>query len=316
MCDVDEILSDLEPGNPMVEAVTGAFGSIFGFRPKQPIAPLVDWIVNTSALPRTQVDNFVRAHRNDPGVVRAINGDEASRCIIMKEIALALGIDVFNDSFTVPEILDAARINASRPMDEAGRTQKKPVIDGLTLKGKYLYHRSNPIFREAIKSEGLKPMVGESYELWWEDEYPNETPKPAIFMHDNSSLYRPGHDDDLIRIDVSALDLSHLKPDPSLPETCYMYDLPIPPEAITYMYEGTGKDTLFDDNEDGAANIKLESQALVETVCYRKGHKNSQGEDAPWVIVSCQTGKILSSHKSKKKAEEHLGQMEYFKHKK
>ena len=109
MCDVDEILSDLEPTNPMVEAVAGAFGSLFGFRPKQPIAPLVDWIVNTSALPRTQVDNFVRAHRNDPGVVRAINGDESSRCVIMKEIALALGIDIFNDAFTVPEILDAAR---------------------------------------------------------------------------------------------------------------------------------------------------------------------------------------------------------------
>ncbi|MBR2305716.1 MAG: hypothetical protein IKA48_00645 [Fibrobacter sp.] len=181
MCDVDEILSDLEPGNPMVEAVTGAFGSIFGFRPKQPIAPLVDWIVHTSALPRTQVDNFVRAHRNDPGVVRAINGDEASRCVIMKQIALALGIDIFNDAFTVPEILNAARINASRPMDEAAGVPGKP---------------------------------------------------------------------------------------------------------------------------------------LVEHVEYRKGHKDSRGEDAPWVIVSCQTGKILSSHKTKEKAEEHLGQMKYYKHKK
>jgi hypothetical protein len=181
MYDVDEIVSELEPANPMVEAVRGAFGSLFGFQPKRPISPLVNWIVDTAALPRNQVDNFVRAHRNDPGVVRAINGDEASRCIIMKEIALALGIDIFNDAFTVPEILDAARINASRPMDEAAGVSGKP---------------------------------------------------------------------------------------------------------------------------------------LVEHVEYRKGHKNSQGEDAPWVIVSCQTGKILSSHKSKEKAEEHLGQMEYFKHKK
>ena len=54
--------------------------------------------------------------------------------------------------------------------------------------------------------------------------------------------------------------------------------------------------------------------ALVETVQYRKGHKNSDGEDAPWTIVSCKTGKILSSHKSKEKAEEHLKQMEYYKH--
>ena len=181
MCGIDEILSDLELANPMVEALTGAFGSIFGFRPKQPIAPLVDWIVNTSALPRTQVDNFVRAHRSDPNVARAINGDEASRCAVMKQIALALGIGVFNNAFTVQEILDAARINASRPMDEAAGVSGKP---------------------------------------------------------------------------------------------------------------------------------------LVEHVEYRKGHKDSKGEDAPWVIVSCQTGKILSSHKTKEKAEEHLGQMEYFKHRK
>ena len=53
---------------------------------------------------------------------------------------------------------------------------------------------------------------------------------------------------------------------------------------------------------------------LVEVVQYRKGHKNSKGEDAPWVIVSCKTKKILSSHKSKEKADEHLQQMEYYKH--
>ena len=54
---------------------------------------------------------------------------------------------------------------------------------------------------------------------------------------------------------------------------------------------------------------------LVESVKYIKGHKNSKGEDAPWTIVSHETGKILSSHKSKKAAEEHLRQMEYYKHK-
>ena len=54
---------------------------------------------------------------------------------------------------------------------------------------------------------------------------------------------------------------------------------------------------------------------LVESVKYVKGHKDSKGEDAPWTIVSHETGKILSSHKSKKSAEEHLRQMEYYKHK-
>lgn len=54
---------------------------------------------------------------------------------------------------------------------------------------------------------------------------------------------------------------------------------------------------------------------LVESVKYVKGHKDSKGEEAPWTIVSHKTGEILSSHKSKKAAEEHLRQMEYYKHK-
>ena len=49
-------------------------------------------------------------------------------------------------------------------------------------------------------------------------------------------------------------------------------------------------------------------------VVYKKGHKNSKGEAAPWTIVSHETGKILSSHTSKSAAEEHLRQMEYYKH--
>lgn len=53
---------------------------------------------------------------------------------------------------------------------------------------------------------------------------------------------------------------------------------------------------------------------LLEMVRYKKGHKNSKGELAPWTIVSHKTGKILSSHKTKAEAEKHLSQMEYFKH--
>lgn len=53
---------------------------------------------------------------------------------------------------------------------------------------------------------------------------------------------------------------------------------------------------------------------LIETVVYRKGHRNSKGELAEWVIEQHDTGKILSSHKSKGAAERHLKQMEYYKH--
>ena len=56
------------------------------------------------------------------------------------------------------------------------------------------------------------------------------------------------------------------------------------------------------------------TNALLETVVYRKGHKNSKGELAEWIIVQHNTGKLLSSHKSKSAAERHLQQMEYYKH--
>lgn len=53
-------------------------------------------------------------------------------------------------------------------------------------------------------------------------------------------------------------------------------------------------------------------QPLYEYVCHMKGHRNSDGELAEWVIKSHETGKILSSHKSEKKAKEHLQQMHIF----
>ena len=53
-------------------------------------------------------------------------------------------------------------------------------------------------------------------------------------------------------------------------------------------------------------------QPLYEYVCHIKGHRNSKGELAEWVIKSHETGKILSSHKSEQKAKEHLQQMHIF----
>lgn len=39
------------------------------------------------------------------------------------------------------------------------------------------------------------------------------------------------------------------------------------------------------------------------------GHKNSKGEAAPWCIISHDSGKILSSHKTEEEAKEHLKDM-------
>lgn len=49
-------------------------------------------------------------------------------------------------------------------------------------------------------------------------------------------------------------------------------------------------------------------------VRYKKGNKNSNGELAEWVIVSHKDGHIISSHKTKAKAEKHLDDIRKFKH--
>lgn len=63
-----------------------------------------------------------------------------------------------------------------------------------------------------------------------------------------------------------------------------------------------------------ALKVQESIEQLLEYVEYIKGHKNSSGESAPWVIKQHNTGKILSSHSSEAKAKAHLGQMEMHKH--
>ena len=207
MCDIDEILSDLEPGNPMAEAVMEAFDSLFG-KPmmefvarginrkprtfcrarktrvppaKLPKLPLKEWLVTQCGLPGEGVEDYLAAHPVDDTVRLAREGDYAAKYELANVIGKEYGIPEYEDADGLNGTFMAARKASSHPVDEAAGVSGKP---------------------------------------------------------------------------------------------------------------------------------------LVEHVEYRKGHKDSRGEDAPWVIVSCQTGKILSSHKTKEKAEEHLGQMEYFKHRK
>lgn len=53
-------------------------------------------------------------------------------------------------------------------------------------------------------------------------------------------------------------------------------------------------------------------QVIQEYIERIPNHINSQGEPAPWVIRSHSTNKIISSHKTKKDAQEHLKQMHIF----
>lgn len=118
-------------------------------------------------------------------------------------------------------------------------------------KKQYLYHRANPFFRKKIQKEGLKPKVGESYELYLEDHFPRKKKEPLIFLFDDNSLYDSCYDDDLIRIDMNYMNPSHISMDPGIPDGhTFTYDLPIPLEAIEFLYEGSG-----DPDIDGARSV-------------------------------------------------------------
>lgn len=54
------------------------------------------------------------------------------------------------------------------------------------------------------------------------------------------------------------------------------------------------------------------SESADEKLSYEKGHKNSKGEDAPWVIRSHEDNRILASFADKSDAQEHLGRMKQY----
>lgn len=64
-------------------------------------------------------------------------------------------------------------------------------------------------------------------------------------------------------------------------------------------------------------HVNLKAAGALQRVSYivhMPGHKNSKGEDSPWVIKSHETGKIIGSYKSKAAAEHALKMMHVFKH--
>lgn len=57
---------------------------------------------------------------------------------------------------------------------------------------------------------------------------------------------------------------------------------------------------------------KFESKGTNEKLSYEKGHKNSKGEDAPWVIRSHKDNSVLASFPTKKEAENHMRTMKRY----
>lgn len=60
------------------------------------------------------------------------------------------------------------------------------------------------------------------------------------------------------------------------------------------------------------ATPRQESNETDEKLGYEKGHKNSRGEDAPWVIRSHEDNRVLASFATEKEAKEHLKRMKQY----
>ena len=82
------------------------------------------------------------------------------------------------------------------------------------------------------------------------------------------------------------------------------------PGDVKPIFTGGSFDEAIDWIGANHKNASINIKAYVEHV---EGHVNSKGESSPWVIRQHNTGKILSSHKTKAEAEEHLKQMEMHK---
>jgi len=120
------------------------------------------------------------------------------------------------------------------------------IESSLVLKtGRYLYHSSNPVNRDIIDKEGLRPMRGDQ---WLES---TAIDGPAIFATDSENkedYYDSTYDDDFWRIDTYKCPDVEWKRDPNFawdPNFKHIYaQQPIPRVALKLIHKGTGEDRM------------------------------------------------------------------------
>lgn len=110
----------------------------------------------------------------------------------------------------------------------------------------YVYHVSNPYFRDSISKSGIKPSVGDSYKLHWEDRLPADKLPPLVFLCCTDS-YDSSYDDDRYRIHTTNLNKNDFvyDPDVNLGATewiCYKGNIPL--DSIELIYEGSGESNI------------------------------------------------------------------------
>ena len=104
----------------------------------------------------------------------------------------------------------------------------------------YVYHTSNPIFRDNISKEGLLPK-GKS-EAWLSDTKIDGKVIFAVNSDDKKDWFDSTYDDDIYRIDTTNLKNTwYVDPNFDLEDKRIITFERIPVSSIELIYKGTGK---------------------------------------------------------------------------
>lgn len=108
---------------------------------------------------------------------------------------------------------------------------------------RFLYHTSNPIFRDKISREGLVPKgKGES---WLSDTDIDGEVIFAVNSDDKKDWWDSTYDDDIYRIDTGGLSNTwYVDPNFDLEDKRVITFEKIPPASIELIHKGSGDSTL------------------------------------------------------------------------
>jgi hypothetical protein len=105
---------------------------------------------------------------------------------------------------------------------------------------KYVYHTSNPIFRDKISKEGL--ITKEKSETWLSDTKIDGEVIFAVNSDDKKDWFDSTYDDDIYRIDTTNLKNKwYVDPNFDLEDKRIITFDKIPLESIKLIYKGTGE---------------------------------------------------------------------------
>lgn len=111
------------------------------------------------------------------------------------------------------------------------------------IPNKYVYHTSNPIFRDKISKEGL--IVKGKGETWLSDTRINGEVVFAVNSDNKKDWWESTYDDDIYKIDTTNLNNKwYNDPNFDLEDKRIITFKNIPPNSIKLIYKGSGSNTL------------------------------------------------------------------------